>query len=154
MLSLHNFKIIVWLWRLLALDILFPYFICNISARTKPIPTSPQVLPPILLPQQLVFAQQSVRTFSLQVLNLPRYRELRRYSYQQMDMIAINRTSIDNHFFAHRYISEQFSTPIPYISAQYSVPILCRPHQMILTIPNCMASAFIVFHTDRISSTA
>ena len=73
-LSLYHMKVIIWLRRSLVLDILFPHLVRHISTRRHPIPSRPQMLAPISLPQRTVFRQELMRTLSFQVLYSLRYR--------------------------------------------------------------------------------
>ena len=61
-------------------------------------------------------------------------------------MIPIDRTRVDQHLLAARYLAQQFPTAMPYISRQYLVPILRRSYDMVFAIPYRVAATLIVLH--------
>ncbi len=85
-----NREVVVRLGGLLIFDVLLPSFICHVSATHNPVTPSPKVLAPVTLLQVPELREQSMRTLSLQELNSPRYRQIRRYRDQHMDMVTIN----------------------------------------------------------------
>ena len=61
-------------------------------------------------------------------------------------MIAVNRTGIDIHFLTSGNLTQQLPAAASHISTQYLVTILRRPHQVILAIPDTVATSFVVLH--------
>jgi hypothetical protein len=124
----------------------------HIATRPYPVPSAPQVLPPVPLLQTHKFTQKLVRTLTLQVLHRSRHRYMRRYPDQQMHMIPIHRPRIDRHLQAPRYIPQQFPRSKPHIPGQDRIPVLRDPYQMIFAVPHCVAATFIVLHASYGSS--
>ena len=149
---LHHIEVIIWLRGLLFLDIPFPDFIRHIAARRHPITSPPQMLTPIPLSQSRKFAQQFMRTLPFQVLHCPRHRYLRRDANQHVNMIPIDRPSVDHHFLAPRNFPKQFAASLAHIPGKNRIPILRRPHQMIFAVPHRMAATLIVFHPYKPST--
>jgi len=141
-------EVIVWLVRLLFFDIFLPYLVRHVATRCHPIPPRPQVLAPVALPQLREFRQQLVRAFPLQELYRPRYRQLRRYPNQQMDVVSVDRTRIDNHFLATRNFPQQLSAAQANVSQQHRITVFRHPYQVVFAVPNRMASAFVIFHAS------
>jgi hypothetical protein len=80
-----------------------------------------------------------------------RYRQIGRNSYQHMHMISIDRSCIDCHLLTMRYLPQQLTTSVPHISCQNLVPVFCRPHKVVLTIPNRVATLFVILHLRSIT---
>lgn len=68
-------------------------------------------------------------------------------------MVTIDRASIDLHLLATGYLPQQLSATVPNIAAQYRIAVLRRPDQVILTIPDCMATMFVILHMLSIALT-
>ena len=77
---------------------------------------------------------------------------MRRYPYQHMHMVAIDRSCIDGHLVRPRDFPQQFSRPLPNISAQHRKPVLCDPHDMILAVPDRVTSGLRILHTRTVAS--
>jgi hypothetical protein len=88
-----------------------------------------------------------MRTLSLQILHRLGYGHIRGNPYQHMHVISVNRPCVNSQLFTDRYLSQQLTTSIPNISFQHWISILCRPYNVVFTIPYCMSATLILFHT-------
>lgn len=65
-------------------------------------------------------------------------------------MVPIDRPSIDMHFFTARYLTQKLPAPMTYVTTQHLITVLRRPHKVVFTVPDCMASALVMFHLNSI----
>ena len=144
--DLQHTEIIFGFIRLLVLYVLFPYFVCHVSTRRYPIPSRPQILTPISLPQGRVLRQQLVRTLAFEELYRFRYRQIWRNYNQHVHMISVDRARIDDHFLTTRNLPQQLSTPEPNISIKNRITVLRHPNQVVLTIPDRTATVLVILH--------
>ena len=77
---------------------------------------------------------------------------MRRYPYQHMHMVAIDRSSVDGHLVRPRDFPQQLSRPLPDIAAQHRKSVLCDPHDMILAVPDRVTAGLRILHTGTVAS--
>ena len=77
---------------------------------------------------------------------------MRRYPYQHMHVVAIDRSCVDAHLVCPRDFPQQLPRPLPDISAQHWKPVLCYPHNMILAVPDRVTSGLRILHTRTVAS--
>jgi len=70
-----------------------------------------------------------MRTLALEILDRPRYRQLRRDSDQHVHMVAVDRPRVDQHLLALRDLSQQLSATVAHISTKRLIPIFRRPYR-------------------------
>ena len=107
-LSLYDVKIIIQIWRRLALSILhLLHFHVLQPNSSRPNNAGPNSASSIYRTQKETYV-----SFPLQVLHRFRYRYIQRNPYQHRHMILINRTCINRHFLTLGYFSQQLSATI------------------------------------------
>src|SRR5271166_3777771 len=149
---LDDFEVVVGNLRLLILNIFLPHLVRHVATRGHPIAPSPQMLTPIPFAKRLIFRQQFVRALAFQILHRPKHRQMRRYPYQHMHMVAIDRSSVDRHLMRPRDFTQQLPRPLPDIAAQHRKPVLCYPHDRILAVPDRVTSGLRILHTRSVAS--
>ena len=77
---------------------------------------------------------------------------MRRYPYQHMHVVAIDRSSVDGHLVRSRDFPQQLPRPLPDISTQHRKPVLRYPHDMILAVPDRVTSGLRILHTRSVAS--
>src|SRR5271165_6951336 len=77
---------------------------------------------------------------------------MRRYPYQHMHMVAIDRSSVDGHLVRPRDFPQQLPRPLPDIAAQHRKSALCDPHDMILAVPDRVTAGLRILHTGTVAS--
>src|SRR5208283_4504710 len=77
---------------------------------------------------------------------------MRRYPYQHMHMVAIDRSSVDGHLVRPRDFPQQLPRPLPDIAAQHRKSVLCDPHDMILAVPDRVTAGLRILHTGTVAS--
>ena len=150
LLSLYNIEVVVRFGGLLVLDVFLPCLICHVPAAYYPVPREPTNAAPITLLQESELREQSVRAFSFRVLNGSRDQQPRRNRDQHVDIVAVYRSRMYLHIFAHRDLPQQLPASHPGVTSQYLISVLCCPYQVVFEIPRSMASTFKVVHTPRL----
>src|SRR5271166_4595288 len=77
---------------------------------------------------------------------------MRRYPYQHMHVVAMDRSSVDGHLLRPRDFPQQLPRPLPDISTQHRKPVLRYPHDMILAVPDRVTSGLRILHTRSVGS--
>src|SRR5271157_1085309 len=77
---------------------------------------------------------------------------MRRYPYQHMHVVAIDRSSVDGHLVRPRDFPQQLPRPLPDIAAQHRKSVLCYPHNVILAVPDRVTSGLRILHTRTVAS--
>src|SRR5271166_2418506 len=150
--GLDDFEVVVGNLRLLILNIFLPHLVRYVAARGDPIAPTPEMLTPIPLAKRLIFRQQFVGTLPLEKLDRAGHRQMRRYPYQHMHMVAIDRSSVDGHLVRPRDFPQQLSRPLPDIAAQHRKSVLCYPHDMIPAVPDRVTAGLRILHTRTVAS--
>ena len=114
------------------------------------------MLAPVPLSQRRKFTQQSMRALPLQKLYGSGHRHLRRYRYEHMHVVPIDRPSVDRHLQTPSELPQGLSGPQPEVPYQDSIPVLRDPNQVAFTVPYRVAAALVVLHaqdaiSDRLS---
>src|SRR5271166_4706983 len=77
---------------------------------------------------------------------------MRRYPYQHMHVVAMDRSSVDGHLLRPRDFPQQLPRPLPDISTQHRKPVLRYPHDMILAVPDRVTSGLRILHKRSVAS--
>src|ERR1039457_6302477 len=77
---------------------------------------------------------------------------MRRYPYEHVHMVAIDRPSVDDHLMCPRNFAQQLPRPLPYVAAQDGETILRDPHDVILAVPDRVASRLRILHNRSVAS--
>ena len=114
----------------LIFNILFDYFISNISATSAKIAASPYMSPPETFSNTFKLLQQYIRAFALKSLYQTTYCNLRRNRNHYMNMIRrdVALQNINTRFTT--FISNYIPYSLTYWPNQYLMAILSNPHQM------------------------
>src|SRR5271166_4753333 len=147
-----DFEVVVGNLGLLILNILLPHLVRHVAARGNPIAPTPEMLTPIPFARRLIFRQKFVGALAFEILHRPRHRQMRRYPYQHMHVVAIDRSSVDGHLVRPRDFPQQLPRPLPDISTQRRKPVLRYPHHMILAVPDRVTSGLRILHTRSVAS--
>ncbi len=129
-------KIVIGFGRLLVRDVVQPHLVRYVPAAGHPVATCPKVLAPVALAQCPKLAQQLIRAAALQILHRPADRQVWRARQQQVDVVSVDRASVNHHLVATRRLPDQFPAAVADIAARHRVTMFRDPHQMILAIPN------------------
>ena len=71
---------------------------------------------------------------------------MRRYRDQHVHVVPVDCPGIDRHLLASRYLPEQFTRSLSYITHQHRVTIFGYPHQVVLAVPYTVACRLVVLH--------
>ena len=69
-----------------------------------------------------------------------------------MDMVPVQRASMDRHLLAARYLAQQLTTPLAHIARQNREAVLRDPHKMVFAVPDRMAASLVMLHPETIAS--
>src|SRR5271170_5719682 len=130
----------------LVLDIFADRLFIDRAHRRAEISSCPKVLPPVTLAKVRELVLQHPARPTLQILHQLRRRQLRRNLHQQMDMIRRHRTTHDRHLPRRADLTDQLPGTLRHLAAQYLVPILRDPHNVILHVPHRVAARSILSH--------
>ena len=133
-------------------DILVPHLVRHIAARGHPIASTPELLTPIPFAKRRIFRQQLVLALPFEILHRPRHRHVRRYPYQHIHVVPIDRSGVDDHLMRPRNLPQQLPRPLPNISAQYRKPVLRDPHDVILAVSDRVTAGLRILHTRSVAS--
>jgi hypothetical protein len=67
-------------------------------------------------------------------------------------MVSVDRSRVDHKFQTLRDLAEYFAATLTYITAKDFIPVLRRPHKVILAIPHRVAATLVVFHLHKPSA--
>ena len=71
---------------------------------------------------------------------------MRRYGYEEMDMIFRNRTFYDLYILGLAYFSYKISQSFSHLSIQHLLSVLGNPNQVVLEVIYGMGSGSIILH--------
>src|SRR5437868_5974712 len=72
---------------------------------------------------------------------------MRRYPYQHMHVIAVDRSRVDRHLQTSRYLSQQLPCSLSYFPYQHRISILRYQYKVVFTVPNRVATRLIILHS-------
>ena len=134
---------------MLLLNILLDYFICNISAATAEIATSPKMSAPILFAKMMKFIKYFIRAFALNPLHQSIYRNLRRDRYEKMNMILGYMTLDYVYILTDTYFSDNISYPMRNLSLQYLFPVFRDPNHLKMDHESCVGTVPVFTHKKQ-----
>src|SRR5262247_992119 len=63
-----------------------------------------------------------------------------------MHVIAVDRPGVNDHFVRPGCLANQLAAPLPHVAAENGEPIFRNPYNVVLTVPDRMAAAFVALH--------
>src|SRR5262245_2245914 len=81
-----------------------------------------------------------------QVLHCARYRQAGRNGQQQMNVLPVDRPGVNDHFVRPCCLANQFTASLSHIAPKDGEPIFRNPYNVVLTVPDRMAAAFVALH--------
>src|ERR1700730_3627273 len=128
------------------------HLIGDIAGTATEVSAGPQVPAPELLLQVRELCQQVMRRLSLQPLQQPADRHLRRNRHEHVYVVFGHMPLHDGHLMLGAYVSYQISRACRHLSCQGRSPILRDPHQMQMDLEYGVRAASIFWHPSRLSS--
>ena len=134
---------------ILTLNILLDDLIRDVTATTAKIASRPQVTTPVLPAKAQKTMQQYMRTLSLEFLNQPTDRYMRRDRYEKMDMVSRYAPTDYFHRMRRSKLTHYVTHSQGNISHQYWFAIFGYPNQVKVNRKNAGSSMMILFHSSH-----
>src|SRR5258706_1186688 len=132
-------------------DIVLDLLLADGSGTRTEVATRPQMLTPIAFLQMRKLILQFARGSTLEILSNFGWRHLWRTRHQQVYVVNADMSLQDADVSAHTDLTDNFTHPLRYFSAQYLVAVLRHPHKVILDVIRCVRSFSILWHSSPLS---